>query len=391
MLLVHKKDGTRRICVDYRALNGITIKDKYPIPVVDELLREHKSSQSWTFDPGIIKYEYAKKTYRKPPFEHTTTTNFCFLQQKVEYLGHIISEEGVAVDPFKIGAMQNWPTSRNIKLLHGFLGLTGYYRKFMKNYGKINAPITSLLEKDVFQWLDRASAAFDKLKAAMTTTPVLTLPYFNRPFIIEADASGVGIGAILMQDGRPLAYTSKALSPSHQNKSTYDKEMLAIVRAATRWRPYLIGRRFQIKTDHKSLKYFLERKISSPEQQKWVTKLLGFDFEITYKKGKENVLADALSQLPEQAEISAVSLSTSDFLKDIKREWQEDLETSKIIKKLEEAPSSVAHYNRDSKELCYKGRIVLVTNSTCIFNSRFWTKLFYMQGTKLKRSMTYHP
>ncbi|MCQ7691382.1 hypothetical protein NP199_25065, partial [Salmonella enterica] len=175
VLLIRKKDRIWRLCVDYRALNGITIKDKYPILVVDELLREHKSSQSWTFDPGIIKYEYAKKTYRKPPFEHTITTmNFCFLQKKVEYLGHIISEEGVAVDPFKIGAMQNWLTPRNIKLLHGFLGLTGYYCKFVKNYGEISAPLTSLLKKDVFQWSDRASVAFDKLKAAITTMPVLT-------------------------------------------------------------------------------------------------------------------------------------------------------------------------------------------------------------------------
>ena len=167
--------------------------------------------------------------------------------------------------------------------------------------------------------------------------------------------------------------------------------MLAIVRAAMRWRPYLIGWRFQIKTDHKSLKYFLERKISSPKQQKRVTKLLGFDYEITYKKGKENVLADALSQLPEQVEVSTVSLPTSDFLEDIKMEWQEDSDTSKIIKKLEEAPSPMAHYNWDSKELHYKGRIVLMINSTCIFTSRFWTKLFNMQGTKLKRSMAYHP
>lgn len=134
----------------------------------------------------------------------------------------------------------------------------------------------------------------------------------------------------------------------------------------------------------------MERKISSPEQQKWVTKLLGFDYEITYKKGKENVVADALSQLPEQVEVSTISLPTSDFLKDIKMEWQEDSETSKIQKKLEEAPSPMAHYNWDSKELHYKGRIVLVTNSTCIFKSRFWTKLFHMQGTKLKRSTTYH-
>ena len=154
VLLVRKKDGTWRIYVDYRALNGITIKDKYPIPVLDELLyeREHKSSQRWTFDSGIIKYECMKKSYRKPPFEHTTTTtNFYFLQQKVKYLGHIISEEGVTVDPFKIEAMQNWPTQRNIKLLHGFLGLTGYYCMFVKNYGEISAPLTSFLKKDVLQ------------------------------------------------------------------------------------------------------------------------------------------------------------------------------------------------------------------------------------------------
>lgn len=295
------------------------------------------------------------------------------------------------VDPFKIEAMQNWPTPRNIKLLHGFLGLTGYYNKFVKNYGKISAPLTSLLEKYVFQQLDRASTAFDKLKAAITTTPVLALPDFNRPFIIKADASGDRMGDVLMQDGRPLTYISKTLSPPYQNMLAYDKEMLAIVHAATRWRSYLIRRYFQIKTDHKSLKYFLEQKISSPEQQKWVTKLLGFDYEITYKRWKENVVADALSQLPEQAKFSVILLPTSDFLEDIKMEWQEDSETSKIQKKLEEAPSSVAHYNWDSKELCYKGRIMLVTNSTCIFKSIFQTKLFHMQGTKLKRSMIYHP
>ena len=108
VLLVRKKDRTWQIYIDYRALNGITIKDKYLVPIAYELLdeREYKSLQSWTFDPGIIKYECAKKTYRKPPFEHTrTTTNFYFLQQKVEYLGHIISKEGVTVDPFKIRAM----------------------------------------------------------------------------------------------------------------------------------------------------------------------------------------------------------------------------------------------------------------------------------------------
>ena len=106
--------------------------------------------------------------------------------------------ESVVVDPSKIKVMQNWPTSRNIKSLHGFLSLTGYYRKFEKNYGKINAPLTSLLTKDVFQWSDKATTTFDELKAAMTIMPILVLPDFSKTFVIEADASGVGIGAILM-------------------------------------------------------------------------------------------------------------------------------------------------------------------------------------------------
>ena len=128
------------------------------------------------------------------------------------------------------------------------------------------------------------------------------------------------MGDVLMQDDQSLTYISKALSPPYQNMLTYDKEMLAIVHAATRWRSYLIRRCFQIKTDHKSLKYLLEQKISSPEQQKWVTKVLGYDYEITYKKGKENVVADALLRLPKQAKFLAISLSTSDFFEDIKME-----------------------------------------------------------------------
>ena len=142
--------------------------------------------------------------------------------------------------------------------------------------------------------------------------------------------------------------------------------MFTIVHAITRWRPYLIGRRFQIKTDHKSLKYFLEQKISSPEQQKWVTKLLGFDYEIIYKKGKENVVADALSRLPEQAKVSAISLPTTSLLEDIREEWKKDPEISNIIKKLEEDPSAIAHYTWDSRDLRYKGRIVLIPDSPCI-------------------------
>ena len=168
----------------------------------------------------------------------------------------------------------------------------------------------------------------------MTTTPVLSLTNFNKIFVIESDASGAGIGAVLMQEGRPITYASKALSPSHLSLSIYDKEMLAIIHAVTKWRPYLIGRRFQIRTDHKSLKYFLGQKISSPKQQKWVTKLLGFDYEIIYKKGSENLVADALSRLPKQAELVAISIPICETLEVIRREWANNPKIQNIIKKL---------------------------------------------------------
>jgi hypothetical protein len=129
----------------------------------------------------------------------------------------------------------------------------------------------------------------------MCTTPVLALPGFTKTFVLECDASGKGIGVVLMQEGWPLAFTSKKLSERNMGNSIYEKEMLAIINVVDLCCPYLLGKRFQIKTNHQSLKYFLERCISSPEQQKWVTKFFGYDYEIIYKKGKDNVVADALS------------------------------------------------------------------------------------------------
>jgi hypothetical protein len=179
--------------------------------------------------------------------------------------------------------------------LHAFLGLTGYYRKFFKNYGKIVAPLTALLKKNYFTWTPTTAHSFQNLKMAMCTTPVLALSDFTKTFVLECDALGKGIGVVLMQEGRPLAFTNKQLSERNLGKSIYEKEMLAILHAIDLWLPYLLGQRFQIKTDNQSLKYFMEQHISSPEKQKWVTKLFGYDYEIIYNKGKENVVADALS------------------------------------------------------------------------------------------------
>ena len=130
---------------------------------------------------------------------------------------------------------------------------------------------------------------------AMCTTLVLALPDFTKTFVLECDALGKGIGVVLMQEGQPLAFTNKQLSERNLGKSIYEKEILAILHVVDLWHPYLLGQRFQIKIDHQSLKYFLEQHISSLEKQKWVTNLFGYDYEIIYKKGKDNFVADALS------------------------------------------------------------------------------------------------
>ena len=163
-------------------------------------------------------------------------TKCIFARNQVEYLGHVVSGRGVEPEPSKVQAMVQWPTPTSVKDLRGFLGLTGLYRKFIRNYASIATPLTTLLCKDAFEWTEDSQAAFDQLKMAMTCAPVLALPNFSEPFVIETDASRTAMGAVSMQKDHPIAFFNKVFGPRLTHASTYIRELHAIVTAVRKWR-----------------------------------------------------------------------------------------------------------------------------------------------------------
>ncbi|KAK1435415.1 hypothetical protein QVD17_01178 [Tagetes erecta] len=438
VILVRKKDNSWRMCVDYRALNNATIPDKYPIPVVDELIDElHGSCFFSKIDlksgynqirmrPDSIDktafrthdghYEYlvmpfglmnAPATFQsimndifRPLLRHKVVIFFddiliysptwaahlndleevfnillhnhfranhqkcSFGQQSIDYLGHIIDGQGVSMDPKKVSAVVDWPTPRNLRALRGFLGLTGYYRKFVKNYGSIARPLTELTKKDAFLWNQAAHQAFDQLKHALVTAPVLVLPDFTKPFVVECDASGCGIGAVLMQNQKPIAYFSKALSDRNLVKSAYERELMALVLAVQHWRPYLLGTKFIVCTDQKSLKFLLQQRVSSSDQQNWVVKLLGFDFDIQYKPGRENRAADALSRRADTGDLChAISSPIWSQGAQLVEEAKSEAEILSLVQKCLLDPTKLPGYSVKNGILFYKDRLVISRHS----------------------------
>jgi hypothetical protein len=206
----------------------------------------------------------------------------------VEYLSHIISAQGVATDPSKIVDIIKWKIPQTIKKLRGFLGLTGYYRRFIKGYATICQPLFAALKKDQFTWGPPQQAAFEALKAVMSSPPLLSLPNFTKAFTLETDACASGIGAVLMQEGHPLAFFSKCLGPKNSAMSIYEKEGLAILEALKKWRHYFLGNKVIIKIDQRSLQYLGSQRLLEGIQHKLMLKLLEFDYCIEYKKGAEN-------------------------------------------------------------------------------------------------------
>ena len=371
VIVVPKKDNSWRMCTDCRAINKITVKYRYPIPRLDDMLDElcgavifskidlksgyHqiriREGDEWktAFKTKYGLYEWlvmpfgltnAPSTfmrlmnhvlrvfigkfvvvyfddilvYSKNVEEHldhlravldtlrreSLYANFkkcSFCMDKIVFLGFVVSANGIEVEKDKVKAILDWPTPKNISEVRSFHGLASFYRRFVKNFSTIAAPLNEIVKKEVgFHWGEKQQHAFDLLKEKLTTAPILTLPNFDKTFELECDASGVGIGAVLMQEGKPIAYFSEKLKGAQLNYPTYDKELYALVRALETWQHYLWTKEFVIHTDHESLKYLKGQGKLSKRHIKWVEFIESFPYVIKYKKGKENIVADALSR-----------------------------------------------------------------------------------------------
>lgn len=271
------------------------------------------------------------------------------------------------MDQEKVASILNWPSPTDLKELRGFLDLTGYYRIFIKDYARIVTPLTRQLKKDCFGWDEAAQEAFEKLKEVMSTAPVLSLPDFSQPFVIEADASGFGLGAVLMQNHHPIAYFSKTLGVRGRAKSVYEKELMAIVLAVQKWRHYLLGRHFIIWRDQKSLRFIMDQREVGMEYQRWMSKLWGFDFEIKYKPGITNRAADALSRQPD-TKVHCLALVSENRVQweVLERKLLVDPFIKKVREGIEQQQGSFPGYTLERGQLLYHGRLVIPGDSTII-------------------------
>ena len=374
VLFVPKKDGRWRMCVDYRALNRQTIRDRYPLPRIDDLLdRLGQARHFTTLDLASGYHQIAVKeddipktafrtqrgqfefvvmpfgvTNAPSTFQRMMNTLFkdeldnfvlvylddilifsttledhiqhikqaleklkeaklyarlhkcAFFQERVEYLGFDVSYQGIQPSPEKVRTIVEWPQLKSVKDVRSFLGLAGFYRRFIKNFSLKARPLTDLTrEKVPWLWSEKEEAAFCELKRSLVVAPVLRMPDFGRPFVVTTDASLVSVGAILEQDFgqglQPVAYESRKLNPAETRYSAYERELLGIVWAIGKWRHYLEGRHFIVQTDHSSLRHLPNQPSVNRRIWKWVSILQGYDIEIRHIPGKVNP-ADAITR-----------------------------------------------------------------------------------------------
>ena len=380
VLFVQKKDGSLRMCIDYRALNKQTIQNKYPLPRIDELLDKVRKAKVFSsldltsgyhqlrIDPDDVQktaftvpgghYEFRVLpfglTNAPATFQHAMNKIFkdhsayvvvylddilvfsnnakdhakhlrtvmqviedhqlkCKLKKcefnkvELQFLGHVVGKSGLKTDPSKIDAIKDWPRPRNVHEMKCFLGLTNYFRKFIKGYANRVAPLNNLLRKTIpYHWTDTCQQAFEDLKTDLTESPVLVAPDMDQPFEIIADACKTGIGAVLMQNGRPIAYESRKYIriPAESRYHTTDQELLAIVEAVKKWRYVIEGlpkEQVRLVTDHHPLVCLPQQPNLSRRQARWSELLQRYNFQWEYRPGRTNV-ADPISRRPWPAE-----------------------------------------------------------------------------------------
>ncbi|GBG91571.1 hypothetical protein CBR_g52605 [Chara braunii] len=262
-----------------------------------------------------------------------------FGRTRVLYLGHENCAEGLKPDDAKVASIRDWPRPQSVTEMRSFLGTTGYYRTFVKNYSIVAAPLTNLTHLDT-PWADECEAAFRHLKHALTHYKVLKLPDPDKPFIVTTDASQYGIGAVLaQQEGpklRPVEYMSNKMSSQKLAKSTYEKELYAVYKALTHWRHYLLGRFFILRTDHQTLRWMRTQSVLSDALKRWIEVIEQYDFDPQYLKGEYNKVVDALSHKPDfsGALITEFDL-TDNVTQSLVEAYHEDQFTSEIIRRLQ--------------------------------------------------------
>lgn len=377
MVMVRKHCGKARLCLDSRAVNDVTVKDAYPLPIIDGILSrldetfyissvdlkdafwqiplDSKSREKTAFTvPGRPHYQFVRMPFglcnaaqtmcrlmdrvigselRDHVFvyiddlmivsadfpthisrlravaERLRKANLTinvnksnFVMREIEYLGYIVGNGCLKTNPEKVRAIAEFPQPRTIRQLRRFLGLTGWYQRFINNYSSECAPLTDLKgSAEKFQWNDEAQAAFVNLKSKLMSAPVLSHPDFTRPFIIQCDASATGVGGVLCQIGsdgeeHPIAFMSKKLNGAQKNYSVTELECYAAVLSIKKFRPYVEGMQFKVLTDHASLKWLMNQKDLSGRLARWSLKLQCYNFSIEHRKGSTNIVPDALSR-----------------------------------------------------------------------------------------------
>jgi hypothetical protein len=265
--------------------------DKFVVVFIDDILIYSKNEEEHAQHLRIVLTRLR---------EHQLYAKFskcAFWLEEIQFLGHVLSAKGIAVDPSKVKDILEWKPPTTIHQVRSFLGLAGYYRRFIPNFSKLVKPITSLLKNDTkFNWSSKCNEAFEQLKVLLTTAPVLAQPDIEKPFDVYCDASGSGLDCVLMQEGRVIAYASRRLHRHEEHYPTHDLELAAVVHALKIWRHYLLGNVYHIYTNHKSLKYIFTQSELNMRQRRWLELIKDYELEIHYHPGKANVVADVLSR-----------------------------------------------------------------------------------------------